>query len=81
MNITHVKQLYFKLMVEAFANHCFGCSEWGYLMVECQHYPSLPMGISNEGIVNEDVGRDVETSNNVIVRDEATSFEIGDKDA
>ena len=50
-------------------------------MVECQHYPPLPMEISNEGIVNEEVGRDVEIFNNVVVRDEATSFEIGDKDA
>ena len=39
------------------------------------------MEISNEGIVNEEVGRDVEIFNNVVVRDEATSFEIGDKDA
>ena len=67
MDKTVMKQLYFKLKGEAFANQRLGCTEWGYLMVECQHYHPLPMGISNEGIGNEEVGRDVEISNNVVV--------------
>ena len=54
-------------MVEAFANHCFGCSEWGYLMVECQHYISLSMEVPNEGF-----GRGFGMSDIVVVIDEGT---------